>query len=48
MNADFCQLQEMTITKYQFIDRIKVTKYMAKCVYFEPLYSRYPVCESNC
>ncbi|XP_062432073.1 uncharacterized protein LOC134140628 [Rhea pennata] len=24
MNADFCQLQEMTITKYQFIDRIKV------------------------
>ncbi|XP_009462375.1 PREDICTED: uncharacterized protein LOC104011801 [Nipponia nippon] len=24
MNADFCQLQEMMITKYQFIDRIKV------------------------
>ncbi|XP_015720478.1 uncharacterized protein LOC107315039 isoform X2 [Coturnix japonica] len=24
MNADFCQLQEMTITKYQFTDRIKV------------------------
>lgn len=28
MNADFCQLQEMMITKYEFIDRIKVTKYM--------------------
>ncbi|XP_074441246.1 uncharacterized protein LOC141742561 isoform X2 [Larus michahellis] len=24
MNADFCQLQEMMVTKYQFIDRIKV------------------------
>ncbi|XP_050753048.1 uncharacterized protein LOC127016537 [Gymnogyps californianus] len=24
MNADFCQLQEIMITKYQFIDRIKV------------------------
>ncbi|XP_032917932.1 uncharacterized protein LOC116997402 isoform X1 [Catharus ustulatus] len=24
MNADFCQLQEMMITKYEFIDRIKV------------------------
>lgn len=24
MNADFCQLQEMMITKYKFIDRIKV------------------------
>ncbi|KAM6275008.1 uncharacterized protein LJ264_003962 isoform 2-T2 [Porphyrio hochstetteri] len=24
MNADFCQLQEMMIAKYQFIDRIKV------------------------
>ncbi|KAK2523831.1 hypothetical protein Q9233_009712 [Columba guinea] len=24
MNADFCQLQEMMITKYRFIDRIKV------------------------
>uniref|UniRef100_A0A663MDS3 Methyltransferase type 11 domain-containing protein n=1 Tax=Athene cunicularia TaxID=194338 RepID=A0A663MDS3_ATHCN len=24
MNADFCQLQETMITKYQFIDRIKV------------------------
>uniref|UniRef100_A0A8C3GF24 Uncharacterized protein n=1 Tax=Cairina moschata TaxID=8855 RepID=A0A8C3GF24_CAIMO len=24
LNADFCQLQEMSITKYQLIDRIKV------------------------
>ncbi|XP_068016460.1 uncharacterized protein [Melanerpes formicivorus] len=24
MNADFCQLQEIMITKYQFLDRIKV------------------------
>ncbi|CAM4688498.1 unnamed protein product [Lepidochelys kempii] len=24
MNADFCQLQEMIITKYQFTDRVKV------------------------
>nr|XP_031360789.1 uncharacterized protein LOC110477190 [Lonchura striata domestica] len=24
MNADFCQLQEMMVTKYEFIDRIKV------------------------
>ncbi|XP_061223560.1 uncharacterized protein LOC133219918 isoform X6 [Neopsephotus bourkii] len=24
MNADFCQLQEMMVTKYQFIDRIKL------------------------